>query len=130
MIGASSRSRWFIGCSLAAQAADAEAAVGAGAAVRRRRLGLLLDLEDRALGEQVGAQVLVELGSWRRSHSSVIAACSFSSSRLCARIAASSASSVASTRWSYQSTASSSSMIDTIAAVAVDTPVQQVIALV
>ncbi len=47
--------------------------------------GFFLELEDRALGEEVGAQVLVEPGSWRRSHSSVMAACSFSSSRLWAR---------------------------------------------
>src|SRR5690606_32197069 len=55
------------------------------------------------------------IGSWRRSHSSVIAACSFSSSRLCRRISLSSSSCVASRRWSYQSTASSSSMSETIA---------------
>src|SRR5690242_8596157 len=42
-------------------------------------------------------------------------ACSFSSSRLCARIFFSSGSVAASTRWSYQSIASSSSMIETIA---------------
>src|SRR4029077_573321 len=54
-------------------------------------------------------------GSCRRSHSSVIAACSFSSSRLCARIFLSSSSCVASTRWSYQSMASSSSPSDVMA---------------
>src|SRR6185369_5820524 len=54
-------------------------------------------------------------GSCRRSHSSIMDACSFSSSRLCARILLSSLSPAASMRWSYQSTASSSSMIETTA---------------
>src|SRR5205823_2902328 len=53
--------------------------------------------------------------SRRRNHSSAIAACSFSSSRLCSRMARSSSSSLAAARWSYQSIASSSSMIDTVA---------------
>ena len=44
-----------------------------------------------------------------------MAACSFSSSRLWARTAARLSSSVAATRWSYQSIASSSSISDTIA---------------
>src|SRR5262245_2238071 len=52
------------------------------------------------------------VASRRRYHSRSIAKCSFSSSRLCARIAIRSESVAASTRWSYQSAASSSSCID------------------
>src|SRR5918994_6554633 len=53
--------------------------------------------------------------SCRRNHSSAIAACSFSSSRLCSSTARSSSPPRATARWSYQSIASSSSMIETIA---------------
>src|SRR5581483_6850701 len=52
------------------------------------------------------------VGSRRRYHSSTIAKCSFSSSRLWARIDFKSGSVAASTRWSYQSAASSSSCIE------------------
>src|SRR5262245_20451644 len=52
------------------------------------------------------------VASRRRYHSRSIAKCSFSSSRLCARIAFRSPSVAASTRWSYQSAASSSSCMD------------------
>ena len=122
VIGALSRNRWFIfGHVLRdSQAADAEAAVAAlraGAACRTPPpcsiLGL--DLGDRAVGEQEGLEVLDSFGSPRRSHSSTIAACSFSSSRLCSRMARSSGLPVALARWLYQSTASSSSIRETIA---------------
>src|SRR5262245_22677205 len=71
------------------------------------RIGLLV--------KRYSLSSLESLGSWRRIHSSTMAACSFSSSRLCARIAFSSRSLQASTRCAYQSTASSSSISETIA---------------
>ena len=70
------------------------------------------------IGPSVNRKVLRccdKVGSLRRSHSSAIAACSFSSSRLCSRMARSSGLLVALARWLYQSTASSSSISETMA---------------
>ena len=70
------------------------------------------------IGPSVNRNVLRccdKVGSLRRSHSSAIAACSFSSSRLCSRMARSSGLPVALARWLYQSTASSSSISETMA---------------
>src|SRR5262245_47201142 len=70
------------------------------------------------IGPSVNRKVLrccEKVGSLRRSHSSAIAACSFSSSRLCSRTARRSALPVALARWLYQSTASSSSINETMA---------------
>ena len=96
-----------------------EAEVAGGRGLVRFVLGLL-DGDERALGEQVGAQVAVEHGVAApqplEGHGGVLLL-------LVAVVrehAASSASSVASTRWSYQSTASSSSMSEIERAVVVD----------
>src|ERR1700716_1471635 len=70
------------------------------------------------IGPSVNRKVFrccINLGSLRRSHSSTIEACSFSSSRLCSRMARRSGLLVALARWLYQSTASSSSIKETMA---------------
>jgi hypothetical protein len=56
-----------------------------------------------------------KVGSFRRIHSRFIMACSISSLRWCISTAFSSGSLLAPARWLYQSTASSSSMRDTMA---------------
>src|SRR5918993_1603930 len=65
--------------------------------------------------DRKGFRCCEKVGSLRRSHSSAIAACSFSSSRLCSRMARRSELPVALARWLYQSTASSSSISETMA---------------
>jgi hypothetical protein len=79
----------------------------------RRELPLALSSSSFAIGPSENKnrrRNSSNFASWRRIHSSTMHACSFSSSRLCARTAASSASSLASIRCAYQSTASSSSI--------------------
>ena len=85
---------------------------------RRRRRASSMVASIPVIGPAVNRNVLRccdKVGSLRRSHSSAIAACSFSSSRLCSRMARSSGLLVALARWLYQSTASSSSISETMA---------------
>ena len=81
-IGACSRSRSFISAGSRCRGSRRRATTLATATFA---LGFLFDLQQPLVREQVCPKVLIQLRSWRRSHSSIMAACSFSSSRLCAR---------------------------------------------
>jgi hypothetical protein len=70
---------------------------------------------DRTAGAHELVQLVANSATFRRNHSTSIAACSISSFKLWTRTALSSASSQATARWRYQPIACSSSINDTIA---------------
>ena len=124
VIGALSRKRWFVVIWTPVPSRSASCrcpgcrrcwhAVAAFAAAPPCSISASISV----IGPSVNRNVLRcwdNLGSPRRSHSSTIAACSFSSSRLCSRMARRSGLPVALARWLYQSTASSSSIRETMA---------------